>query len=106
MVPWPAIPRVSTAKFKGSPGSGVLSFSPPTLAMVCAHGCSHETWPHLWSTRAFSHRMVYEQGTGENRGENRIGGELAIRAKRKVRRRVKGRDNQTKIKVMLGVLAL
>ena len=50
--------------------------------------------------------MVYEQGTGENRGENRIGGELAIRAKRKVRRRVKGRDNQTKIKVMLGVLAL
>ena len=45
-----------------------------------------------------------EDRTGEKHGDDRVGGELEIKAKRKVRKQVKQRDNQTKIKVMLRVL--
>ena len=94
------MPRVCTAEFKGSAGSGLLSCSPSTLAMAHAHGCFHEAWFHLQSTRAFSHHVMCEQGKGENRGDNRIGGELEIRAKRKVRRPWRGETTDTKIKAM------
>ena len=94
------MPRVSTAEFKGSVGSGLLSCSPPTLAMVHAHGCFHEAWFHLQSTRAFSHHVMCEQGKGENRQDNRIGEELEIRAKWKVRRPWREETTETKIKVM------